>query len=294
MKTIRDLNFPWDQVGTVPADQLVGTRTELHNAAQYIAATGRSLLPERPDHSQTTMKWSDERQALVGETIGENRQFRLALKPAELTLLVIGEPGMETRELHLDGHSMAEGFQWLRKQVDRLGGDSKKLSFQLPYSILSPMKEDESFAFESEDPFRELAVYYANANAVLRAVTGQLPDAGSVRCWPHHFDIGTLVVLDPSKPTEEARSVGFGLSPGDENYSEPYFYVNPWPVPDGPKNSFPRLDGRAMWHTERWVGAVLPASRIGSLDSAQNQKEVVEAYFLSAFSAVLQLLHAVD
>ncbi len=41
--------------------------------------------------------------------------------------------------------------------------------------------------------------------------------------WPEHFDIAITV-----------DEVNFGVSPGDAGIEEPYAYVGPWQVPDGP------------------------------------------------------------
>ncbi len=41
--------------------------------------------------------------------------------------------------------------------------------------------------------------------------------------WPEHFDIGITV-----------DEVNYGVSPGDAGIEEPYAYVGPWQVPDGP------------------------------------------------------------
>jgi hypothetical protein len=49
------------------------------------------------------------------------------------------------------------------------------------------------------------------------------------------------------------------MSPGDGSYSQPYFYVSPWPYPD--VSTLPPLV-LGHWHTEGWVGAVLTAEEI--------------------------------
>ena len=46
-------------------------------------------------------------------------------------------------------------------------------------------------------------------------------------------------MLEPDKPFEEARQMGFGWSPGDTTYDQPYFYINPYGI-DRP-DSLPSL-----------------------------------------------------
>jgi len=96
-----------------------------------------------------------------------------------------------------------------------------------------------------------------------------------VRCWPHHFDIASLTTL-PAQNAGSAKYIGAGLSPGDEYYDEPYFYVSVYPKPD--PRLLPTLPMLGHWHERDFVAAVATASRILK---AKNQ-EVETDNFLSA------------
>ena len=100
-----------------------------------------------------------------------------------------------------------------------------------------------------------------------------------MRCWPHHFDIATLIEVSPK------QTVGVGMEPGDVYYNEPYFYVNmsPSPAVDAPRAA---LSGGGAWHTHEWIGAVLPATRIGTT----NQREQCMAFLQSAIAACSAML----
>ena len=67
-----------------------------------------------------------------------------------------------------------------------------------------------------------------------------------------------LVSLDEAG--ESARSIGVGLSPGDETYAQPYFYVSPWPAPKNPK--LPALPPGGHWHTKDFFAAVATADEL--------------------------------
>ena len=54
--------------------------------------------------------------------------------------------------------------------------------------------------------------------------------------------------------------VGAGLSPGDEYYNEPYFYVSVYPEPQ--PEALPALPALGHWHTHEFTAAILPAHRI--------------------------------
>ena len=85
---------------------------------------------------------------------------------------------------------------------------------------------------------------------------------------------------------ETARSIGVGLSPGDSERPEPYFYVLPWPAPKG---DLPALDGGA-WNSGSWVGAVLEAADFTTAGSRGAQRERIERFLNSAVLACRQVL----
>jgi hypothetical protein len=77
------------------------------------------------------------------------------------------------------------------------------------------------------------------------------------------------------------------MSPGDDYYDEPYFYVNVYPVPSKDR-LVARLDGGGTWHTRDWIGAVLPSSRLSTDVTAQSQQ--VRDFLESALAAGRALL----
>jgi hypothetical protein len=109
-----------------------------------------------------------------------------------------------------------------------------------------------------------------------------------VRCWPHHFDIATLIEFAPPQGGDSGRSIGVGLSPGDSSYPEPYFYVTPWPYPNDPP--LPDLAARGEWHTEGWLGAVLTAPSVIAAGSAEAQAQCVDEFVESALKACRELV----
>ena len=82
------------------------------------------------------------------------------------------------------------------------------------------------------------------------------------------------------------------MSPGDGSYAEPYWYVTPWPPPPEKRahEQLPPLDGKGVWHTEGWTGAVLPSSAVVDTRDAQEQAGQVLAFTQSAVNAGWALL----
>jgi hypothetical protein len=79
--------------------------------------------------------------------------------------------------------------------------------------------------------------------------------------------------------------VGAGLSPGDEYYDEPYFYVSVDPEPQ--PEALPALPSSAHWHTHEFTAAILPAHRILA---AIDQAAVTGDFLQRAVAIALKIL----
>ncbi|MDZ7708265.1 MAG: hypothetical protein U5J97_10335 [Trueperaceae bacterium] len=118
--------------------------------------------------------------------------------------------------------------------------------------------------FEPDGPallaLREL---FADAASLLDELRPDLTSPSPARLWPHHFDLAVLDDLDADTRVdpERRRTVGIGMTPGDEGVREPYLYVTPWPYPAAPRLP-PLPDG--AWTTDGWVGAVLPVRTLAA------------------------------
>ena len=134
----------------------------------------------------------------------------------------------------------------------------------------------------------ELGRWFADADTMLRRIAAAIDGAEPVRVWPHHCDIASLIALDPELPAEEARTIGFGMTPGDGSYPEPYWYVTPWPYPQHP--DLPELAGGGAWHREGWMGAVLTGTRLVAAD-ASTQAGQVSTFLESAIGACRNMLN---
>lgn len=283
----------WRLLGALAPPSLVEARLLLHHAAQLAAAPGRSLLPSRPDDSQTSLQWSDDRQALVGERVPGRVPWRAALRPRDLALLVLSDGAQgEPAALALAGRSPAEGLAWLRGQATARGSNAARLSREVPYELPAhALGDGGSFPQRIPAGCAELGLYFANAFALLRDFTASRAGASEVRCWPHHFDVGALIRLTPERG-DESPTVGFGLSPGDEGIAEPYWYVNAWPRPESLPDPLPALPAGARWNTEGWLGAVLPASALVEAHEAVQQQARGKTFLDGAIGAADRLFRA--
>lgn len=274
--------------GAPPPTALSNARVELHWAAQVVAAAGRALIAAAPDDSHTTLAWAPTGRLLVGGTTP--RQLRLGLRPADLALVVVDATGTPQRELPLAGRTLEEALAWA---AEILGAPA----LALPPHEMPAHAVARGGAFRGDDPDgrAELARWYATTDSLLRELAFLPPEArkqaSPVRCWPHHFDIATLVKL-PHLPRAVERTIGVGLSPGDASHAEPYFYVTPWPYPESPV--LPELPTGAAWNRNHWFGAVLTGGAIFSdLEAtAATRAKMVSGFLDAAVRASAALLAA--
>ena len=232
-------------------------RLVAHWAAQIVAAAGATLGRAAADDSHTSLEWIEPARALAGAPLGDGK-VRVALRPADLTLLILDEAYGARERLDLRGRTLQDGLDWLSGAVARATGAAV-------VPLVRPAHELPQHAVGAGAPFpdangaalAQLADGFATADRLLRALAGSVPGASLVRCWPHHFDIATLVALDPpGTPSNVARTIGVGLSPGDSSYPGGYWYVTPWPYPT--VSEPPPLAVGGAWHRTGWFGAVLP------------------------------------
>jgi hypothetical protein len=279
----------WETLGGVEPGKLIEARLQLHWAAQAVAAVGKQLLPHQPDFSEQSLQWMEGPRALAQGmvTAGSGRPFRSAIRLASPSLLLLDEAGEILRELPLESRTLEETYGWVKTEAEALLGRPLEQPLDRPEGMPEhPVTAGAPFAFRDLAAPAELARYFANADRLFREIQEHNPGASPVRCWPHHFDIATLIALGPGADPETARSIGVGLSPGDGGRPEPYFYVLPWPKPEG---KLPTLAGGA-WNTEGWVGAVMEAVEITG--AAEGQRERAMRFLGSAVAACRLLLVA--
>ena len=273
----------WEALGAVPPLALAEERLVLHHAVQLVAAVGRSLVPPRPDDGHTNLEWLAG--AFVGQEVPGPRPWLASLRASDLSLVVV-TAGAEAGRVALAGRTRDEAFAWLSHVALHLGVAGGRLRLDPPYRIPNhPVGSGAPFP-TATPKLAELARWFGNGNALLRAVASRWPGAAPVRVWPHHFDVGAVLPLASGRG-EESPSIGIGLSPGDEGIAEPYFYATLWPAPD-PDSLPPLPEGR--WNRNGWTGAKLTGSEIAAAGDGGAQAAVADVFLASAV-AILRDVH---
>jgi len=262
-------------------------RLQAHHAVQWLARTARAYVPPQPDDGHMNFGWND---ALDGfATHRMQGGMCLSLKIACLTLVLHCDEST-IQSFSLDRRTDAQARQWLGEQVGARGLDAHALDAPSLYEMPEhAVTHGATYDIEDlADALVELAVWYANAEFLLahvqRQIIGRRLTASDVRCWPHHFDLATLISFS-TRETDVTGYVGAGLSPGDEYYDEPYFYVSVYPRPDSA--ALPRLPKLGHWHTHEFTAAVAPAHQIVA---ANNQKDEVDEFLKVAVDVAIKIL----
>jgi hypothetical protein len=272
----------WHRLHGVDRAQLHAARVHAHFAAQWLARAARAYIPARADDDHTNLGWDDALAGFVTHALPDGA--RLGLRLADVTLAVLeGEGANPSGMLPLDGCGDAQARAWLGRQMAARGLDPDALDAPSPYEMPAPGSVAVYAAVALAEFLGMLAAWYSNANAALGAVRTDIIarhlDAPPVRCWPHHFDLDTLVTVAPG------RTTGVGFSPGDDFYDEPYFYVSLYPAPD--VTSLPRLPAIGHWHATPFTAAIATASRIAE---AADQLREVEGFLHDAVEIAIKAL----
>jgi hypothetical protein len=278
----------WTILGNVAPADLSDATLELHWAVQYIPSAGQTFVEPRPDDSHRAMTWDAGLRAFVGESFAGAYPFRVAVRPEDLSLELIDRTGAALGTLPLAGKRRDEGYDWLSLGLaNYMGGTQPEIErpeYELPPH---PVADDAPFSDGRESERAVLAAVYGSAAELLGDVVAAHEGAAPVRCWPHHFDIATLITLTPADDAHEARTVGVGLAPMGGGYDSWYWYVTPWPYPE--PEALPKLDGPGHWHTDGWVGAVLTGEEIVAAEPAAREG-MVRGFLDRAIAAVTALV----
>ena len=262
----------WQTLGTPAPTALLDARLQLHHAAQWAAAAGASFLEPRPDDSHPNLGWQGALGALVGHPIPGLSALQVGLAIADARLLLLDHQGSLAEGLPLAGRTLSEAGAWLSDAIERMGASLPAASVKVPGYELPEHAVTAGAAFSLDsDACAELARWFGDGDAVLGDLLPGLAGAVPARVWPHHFDLGSLVVVENAADGSLAKSIGIGLSPGDASYAEPYWYVSPWPYP--PAHALPALASGGFWHSEGFVAAILTGSELVSgLPDAQRRR----------------------
>jgi hypothetical protein len=270
----------WRPLRALDTARLAAARLQAHDATQWLARMARAYVPAQPDDSHTNLGWDDAFGGLTSHPLPDGA--RLGLRVADLTLALFNADADAPHDVFpLAGRHDPDACAWLMDHAGMRNLDPGALDAPLPY-MLAERPGGGAYTIDAE-ALGALTTWFSNANAALGAVRAHIVARGiaapPVCCWPHHFDLDTLVTVAPG------RTTGIGFEPGDDYYDEPYFYVSVSPAPDAA--TLPALPAIGHWHTQDFTSAVATATRIVATN---DQGAAVQAFLQTAADATIRAL----
>jgi hypothetical protein len=278
----------WRRLHGIDKGRLREARLQAHYAAQWLARAARAYISPEPDDGHTSLIWNRDLDGLVTHPFKNGMRLSLQLNKLSLTLRDDGITGIHS--ITLNGQSDSQVRQWLGEQFSILNLNAGALDAAPPYEI-PPYAIAQGGLYDDitlTDALAELAAWFADAQILLDRTKSQMIGrklaVSPVCCWPHHFDLATLITL-AKRGADTKGYIGVGLSPGDNYYDEPYFYVSVYPKPD--PAMLPTLPMFGHWHTHEFMAAVAPAHKILS---ATDQKTETDEFLQRSVDVALRLL----
>ena len=186
----------WSEIGEVESARLVNPRLQLHWALQTAMAFADAVLERLPDDSQSNFEWREDFEALVGRRRPDG--LAAGLRIPDMTLLVFSNSGAVSEGVSLEGRTLGEVTAWLEERVAVLTGGRADNPIRIRDYEMPPHPLAEGAPFEMDDApaYAELGTWFANGNLVLNGLEPIGDGWAEVRCWPHHFDLGTLTGIE--------------------------------------------------------------------------------------------------
>ncbi|MDY8134545.1 hypothetical protein [Aquimarina sp. 2201CG5-10] len=243
--------------------------TQLHLAAQYLAAAGISFVDKKDDDSHTNLGFSIEQGSLYTRKL-KGQSIVLSLN-YDLFILEWNDQGKKN-VLKLDGTSHAEVLDWIQKmaKTSNIGPYTYDLHYELPYKI----QDDYIFKLEDLNGLQKLKEQRILTSNILREFLSINRLNSEIRIWPHHFDSGAFAPLED----ESGLAVGLGLAIPDTMIQDYYFYISAYQGHNGiDTSSFSPLTN-GVWKNDGFKGAVLPITGIDFSKGVQFFNEAFNAY----------------
>lgn len=260
-----------------------------HLAAQFIALTGRYLIPKKPDGSNINMQYFPEKEMLLGNSHPD--RWAIGVKLRNQTVQILDEKNNSKTEVSLEGKTFQQAFQEFKTALQNHGIDVSGLKTEQPYELpTGGLKEGNYFAIGSDGAVAENIRYRYNAQLLISELAARFSDVEPVRIWPHHFDTGTFATVARNEKGAASKTIGFGLAIPDSMVPEPYFYLSFWSENPLDIGNNPVKLPAGEWMMPNWNGAVLGVSDIIQKQTAEEQYSLVKDFFEAGLSVLLEKL----
>ncbi|WP_411030302.1 hypothetical protein [Spongiimicrobium sp. 3-5] len=226
--------------------------TQMHLAAQYLAAAGISFVEKKADDSHTNLGFSIESGAMFSRPLNEAGNT-LSLNYNNFTL-AWNTPNL-IESYRLDGSRHTEVLNWIKQQTQD-AKISKPYSYAFHYELPYQITDDFTFKLHNVNRLKELMHYRILAQLVLESFLEKHGLISEIRIWSHHFDTGAFIEFKDS----DKLSIGLGLAIPDSLVNDYYFYISGYHGHDALETTKLTPLTTGAWHNNGFKGAILPAT----------------------------------
>jgi len=266
-------------IADVPA--FTAARLQMHWAAQALSAWGLTIPDPQPDWSHMAVRYDLDKRVLHTLPAADGARLELDLASATISKR---HHGVLEAIFELEGQPHDALMAWAKEQTFQHAAGRPWDERDADNMPDHPVGHGRAYKFDARAR-AELSAWFDAAAHHLNHLQTDYEHMGPVLCWAHHFDIATLRTLRKKGDTgarDAAITIGTGMTPGDAEHAQPYWYVLPWPVPS--TDALPHLVV-GTWHTQGWVGAKLDAHQL-----VAHTAEDLGAFLVGAHQACEQLL----
>ncbi|MGD9829142.1 MAG: hypothetical protein AB7U66_10475 [Hyphomicrobiaceae bacterium] len=278
----------WRAIDRVAPRELGQARHQTLNAVQWLARVMMSCALPPPARGGRPLQWIDDRRALTTPDLLPGITLELLIP--SLSLEFKDRIDRTSERVELDRRTPEQIDTWVLIEMSHRGLDATSYGAPLPWQIAQPMTGDyvEFAARAIQGELTTLANWLSNAEALLQEIASDWLAAGfpatPVGCWPQGLLMATLLTVTTAD-RRPSPTLSVGLSPGNEYYNEPFFYVVPSERPRF--GTPPSLGSIGHWNERGFTGAVLTAS---SVIETKSRYDEVLAFLMTSIAQCREAL----
>lgn len=274
---IESLHVNWNYLVLEYNIDLAETYKLIHQAIQFIAITGKTILPPRYDDSHTSFTWDFASKCFSSAWLHSKRTFRLEFNPVDLSIALVPYGELAVGSVQFAGKTKKEVYTQLRQILLSEGIAVHNFEYEMHYD-LPEHRVCRGGKYEILNPEinEELVKHYSNAYLILSLLKAKYPISGNIRCWPHHFDI-TADYIEAKQKGIRITGFSVGFSPANSDFHEPHFYFIP------KQSSRINLPKKEKLKYGNWLSGKLHGTSLGLSYLAKNSNSLNQIEKLSGF-----------
>lgn len=267
---------------------------QLHHAAQFLAATGHSFLSHQEDDAHTNLAWR-QGLGLQSRPFYLDQQYTLNLNYELFQLELQDALGVTVIFVTLDQKTRKEVLEILQAVFSERSNEESGVFESIQHYELPdhPLKHGAPFQQGPEESLDALRLFRDNAQVLISSINQGFEEASEMRIWPHHFDNGSICVVERNTDNEMTKTVGWGFSIPNDTDSEHHFYINHWSkeTQEAP-GTLAELPEGAYWSEQKKLMAILPIRALQARPTRAAQAQLAQAFFEEGIKAARAIIKA--